>query len=160
MSARDVIVISALTFVTAIIIYIIAFSGNAVIQRMILTPGVNESAGAVRALEGTQRTILRFDYVVFGVFIGLTLSLIITGWFVAGNPIFSFIYFLVIVFAVAISAILSNVWQEMTSQVTLNTLLYSFQISNQLMVHLPLYTTIIGFIGLIVMFAKPNLVGQ
>jgi len=160
MSARDVIVISALTFVTAIIIYIIAFSGNAVIQRMILTPGVNESAGAVRALEGTQRTILRFDYVVFGVFIGLTLSLIITGWFVAGNPIFSFIYFLVIVFAVAISAILSNVWQEMTSQVTLNTLLYSFPISNQLMVHLPLYTTIIGFIGLIVMFAKPNLVGQ
>jgi hypothetical protein len=160
MSARDVIVISVLTFVTAVIVYIIAFSGNAVIQRMILTPGINESSGAVRALEGTQRTILRFDYVVFGVFIGLAFALIITGWFVAGNPIFSFVYFLVIVFGVAVSAVLSNVWQQMTGQATLNTILYTFPITNQLMVHLPLYTTILGFLGLIVMFAKPNLVGQ
>jgi hypothetical protein len=163
MSARDVILIGVLTFVSAIIIYIIAFAGNAAIQKMILTPQVNESRGAVQALEGTQKTILRFDYVVFGIFIGLCLALIITGWFVAGNPIFTFIYILVIVFGVAISAVLSNVWVQMTSSidaVTSPSLLASFPISNQLMINLPLYSAIIGFLGLIVMFAKPNLVGQ
>ena len=160
MSARDVVVISVLMFVTAIIVFIVASVGSLTIQKMIVTPAFNQSQTAKQVLLDTQTAIYRYDYLIFGVFIGLSLSLIITGWFVGGNPLFSFIYILLVMFGVALSTVLANVWETATANPNFGTTLSTFPIANYLMLHLPMFTAIVGFIGLVVMFAKPRLTGQ
>ncbi len=69
------------------------------------------------------------------------------------------IYFLVMVIGVVLASVMSNVW-ETTSQASIfGSTITHFPITNNLMLYLPLYIGIIGFLGLIVMFAKPYLFG-
>jgi hypothetical protein len=99
------------------------------------------------------------DYVIFGLFIGLVLALLITAWFIGGNPVFMFLYFIFVVLAVVMSAILSNVWESYSGNSVFGLTIASFPITNNLLSYLPLYIGIVGFIGVVAMFAKPYLGG-
>ena len=156
MAASDVILIGILVFAAAIGLFAIYAAVNPVITSM-QHSAINESDTAVEVLEGTRTMLGKLDYLVMGVFIALILSLIITSWFIGGNPLFMFIYFIVIVLAVIVSAILSNVWETVSGASVFGTTLGSFPLSNHLMLLLPYYIGVIGFIGIVVMFAKPYL---
>ena len=156
MAASDVVLIGVLVFATAIGLFAIFAAVTPAIDGMLHTE-MNESAEAVDALQGTQTMMGKFDYLVMGVFIALVLGLIITSWFIGGNPLFMFIYFIVIVLAVIVAAIMSNVWETVTSASVFGTTLGSFPLANHLMLLLPYYIAVVGFIGIIVMFAKPYL---
>lgn len=158
-SAKDVILIGILVFVFAIGFFVVFNITNTVTTTMMSIPAINESAAAVEALQGSQRVSEKMDYVVFGLFIGLVLALLITGWFIGGNPIFMAIYFMVVVMAVVFSTVLSNVWETTTQSSIFGTTISYFPISNNLMTNLPLYSAVIGFLGLVVMFAKPYFAG-
>jgi hypothetical protein len=98
----------------------------------------------------------RSDY-LFGVFLfGLLLSLIITAWFIAGNPLFMFLYFLFIVIGVILSAIFSNVFQTVVAQAIFGATINSLPIINHVLNFLPYYVALSGFIGMIIMFGKPQ----
>jgi len=86
---------------------------------------INESVVAVAALDGTSVIL------------------------------FMFVYFIVVVFSVFTSTILSNVWELMTGASVFGVTLGSFPLSNHLMLLLPYYIGVVGFIGIVVMFAKP-----
>ena len=66
---------------------------------------INESAAAKESLGMVSTISNRLDYVVFGLLVALILGIMITGWFVGGNPIFMFIYFIVVVISVILSMI-------------------------------------------------------
>jgi len=155
MAARDVALIGVLIFTFAIGFFIVHFAFNTITTDMIANDQINSSSAAVGQLESVEKLTNRLDYVVFGLFVALVLSLIITGWFIGGSPIFMFVYFIVVIVAVLVSFILSNVWETITTNAQFGTTLLSFSMSNNLMLNLPIYMTIVGFIGLIVMFAKP-----
>ena len=156
MSARDVILISVLIFAFTMGVFIMFFVGDTMVNKLVANPTVNESNATVTALEAVQnKVITRFDYLVFGLFMAFTLSLIISGYLVGGHPIFAFIYFLFIVISVVLSTVLSNIWDTVTSASVFGTTITHFGISNHLLSNLPLYMGIIGLIGLVVMFAKP-----
>lgn len=160
MAARDTVLIGVLVFMFAIGFFVIYNISNTVIDTMVSIPVINSSPSAVEALQGAQNVTNRMDYVIFGLFIGLVIALIITGWFIGGNPIFMAIYFLVVVMGVTFSTVLSNVW-ETTSQASIfGSTVTHFPITNNLMNNLPLYIAVIGFLGLVVMFAKPYFAGQ
>ena len=160
MAARDVVLIGVLVFMFSIGFFILYFISNTVVTSMMGISVINESEAAVEALEGAQAVTNRLDYVIFGLFIGLVLALIISGWFIGGNPIFMAIYFMIVVLGVVFSTVLSNVW-ETTSQASIfGTTVTHFPITNNLMANLPLYMAVIGFLGLVVMFAKPYFAGQ
>ena len=109
----------------------IHYVANTMTNQLIAEPTINESDAAVEAL-GTVNTISnRLDYVVFGLFIGLVLGMIF-----------------------------SNVWDTVTQSSIFGTTVANFPITNNIMGNLPLYLGIIGIIGLVVMFAKPYVVGQ
>lgn len=158
-SVRDVLLIGILIFVFGIGFFIIFFASNTVITSMLSMTQINTSAAAVEALQGTQRATLQMDYVIFGLFIGLVLALLISGWFIGANPIFMVIYFLVIVMGVVFGTIMSNVWETTTQASVFGTTINSFPITNNLLTNLPIYIAIIGFLGMIVMFAKPYIQG-
>jgi len=129
---------------------------NKAADQMLATPAINESASAVTSITATKTMTGRMDYVVFGFFIASCLGIIITGWFIGGSPIFTFIYFLVLIVAVILSTIVSNVYEDisMTSVLSLST--SAFPITNHLLAYLPIYVAIIGFIGIVIMYAKPQ----
>ena len=156
MAVRDVLLIGVLVFVLALGFFVIKFTADTVIAKMVSIPQINQSADTVKSLQGiTTGVTNKLDMVVFGVFIGLVIALIITGWFVGGIPIFAFIYSLIVIMGVIFSTVLANVWQTITAKAVFGATLSSFPISNHILNYLPLYTAVIGFIGLVVMFAKP-----
>lgn len=154
MTASDVVLIGVLVFAAAIGLFAIFAAVNPMLNSM-QHSAINESGTAVEALQGTQTMLGKLDYLVLGVFLALVLSLIITSWFIGGNPLFMFIYFIVITLAVIVSAILSNVWETMSGASVFGTTISNFSIANHLMSYLPYYIGVVGFIGIMVMFAKP-----
>jgi len=159
-SARDILFIAIIIFGLAIGFSVINYMMGETVSRMIEIPAINESSSAVEALQGINTVTARLDYVIFGVFLALVLGLIITSWFIGGNPIFMFVYFIVVVITVVISTVLANTW-EMISQGAIaatvfgNVTINAFPLTNNLMLYLPIYISVIGFIGIVIMFAKP-----
>lgn len=160
MASRDVLVAGVIIFMLAIGFFVIYNISNTVTQKMIGMSAINESQAAVQALQGSQKVTARMDYVIFGVFIGLVLGIIITGWFIGGNAIFMAIYFLISIIAVVLSTILANTWETVSQASIFGTSVAAFPITNNLMLNLPIYMGVVAFLGLVVMFAKPYVAGQ
>lgn len=155
MSARDIVVIAIMLFTFSIAFFVVHFVFSTITDDMINIPTINETSEVVIAFEGVQETVGRLDYLIFGLFIAFTLALIISGWFIGGIPIFMFIYFIVVVISVVLSTVLANTWETISQASVFGTTITAFPITNNLMLNLPIYISIIGFIGIIVMFAKP-----
>lgn len=125
------------------------------------TTGINQSVDAMNVLQKSKDLQSRLDYVVFGTFIGFFLAIIITSWFVAGSAIFAFIYFLALLVFIVVALVFSYVWN--TNIITVPALasaLTYLPITDFLLQNLGLITTVVGFIGLIVLFSKPYITGE
>lgn len=159
MSASDVIMITIILFTLGIGMFVIKYATDVSVDKLVNNTVINSSSSAVSTFNQMKNTTARLDYVFFGVFIGLALALIITGWFIGGNPIFMFIYFIIVMIAVVCSAVFANVWVAVTNASIFGVTILSFPKTNLILSSLPLYTAIIGFIGITVMFAKPYVSG-
>lgn len=155
-TARDVVVIMSVFFAMALGIFILHFTVKTVFTEMVTYEAVNESESAVQVFEDMDETFDRFDWLLFVFFMGLMLSLIITSWFVQGSPVYAFIYMVVVIIAVAVSALLANVWDTIANMAVFGTTLAEFPITNHLLSYFPVYIAGAGIIGLVVMFAKPR----
>lgn len=160
MAARDVLFIGSILFVIAMVIFVFHFVSNTMIDGMLSNPQINATNSTVRALQGTAQVTDRFDYIVFAMFIGMALGLLITGWFIGGNPIYMFIYFLVVVVGTVVGGVLSYVWGLVSQASVFSTTLLSFPITDHLITNLHYYIAVLGMIGIIVMFAKPAFSGE
>lgn len=159
-STNDVILIGAIIFIFGIGFFTTFFMSKAVTDQMMSIPAINESSATMEILQAQETVRGRMDYVIFGLFIGLVLGLLISGWFVGGHPIFMAIYFIIIVVGVAISAVLANTWETTTTMSIFGSTINSFPITNNILLNLPIYIAVIGFLGMVVMFAKPYLMGN
>lgn len=155
-SATDVLFIAATVTFLAIGFFVIHYVIGKATDNIITNPSVNTSSEAVAAFNSMKTVTNRLDYVIFALFMGLSLALIITGYFIYGYSVFMFFYIIVNMIAVGLSAVFSNIWETFASDPTLNSSLSSFPITSNLMAYLPYYVGIVGFIGIIVMFAKPG----
>lgn len=160
MAARDVLFIGAILFVVAMVIFVFHFVSNTMIDQMISNPQINATNSTVTALRDTQDVTDRFDYVIFAFFIGLALALLITGWFIGGNPIYMFIYFIVVIIGTVVGGVLSYVWGLVSQASVFNATLLSFPITDHIITNLHYYIAVLGMIGMIVMFAKPAFQGE
>lgn len=155
MAAEDIVLICVLLFAVGIGIFVIHLVISNSYTSMISVAAINESNATVSAFGGLPILASRLDYLFFGLFIGLIFGLIITGWFIGGHPIFMLFYFLIIVITVCIAPILSNAWETFSQASVFGTTVAAFPITNHILLMLPLYIAVIGFIGVVVMFAKP-----
>lgn len=156
-AARDVLLISVVVFAIAIGFFILHFVFRTMSDGILEANLINDtSPEGQQSLESVKTLTNDFDYFVLVIFIGLCLALIVTGWFVGGYKFFMIFYFIVIVIAVILSAVLSNVWETISAEPTFSYTSTQFPITNHLMDKLPFYISVVGFIGLIVMFAKPG----
>jgi hypothetical protein len=153
---RDVVLIGVILFALSTGVLVIFFASQQVVGQMVLIPAINQSAGTVTVLNATNENMARFDWLLFGAYIGMVLALMITSWYVPGNAIYAFVYMIVAVIAVIVSAFLANMWEAISQATVLSGASASFPIVNHLLTYLPMYTSVVAFIGLVVMFAKPQ----
>lgn len=161
MAARDVLIGTVIIFVIAITFFTIKFTADTVISRIVAIPQINSSAATVEAFQGTTTNVNnRLDSLFFGLFIGLFIGIIITGWFVAAIPIFIFIYFIIALIGVIFSTIFSNVWQQVTPASVFSTTVSTMPVTNHILTYLPIYISVMAFVGIVVIYAKPYIIGE
>ena len=156
MSADDITYICVGIFSVALVVFLMLFAMDGIYTLFKTSPAMSSNTQVVSMFNAQQTKVLPlFDYMVFGVFMALVLLLIITGWFIGGNPIFMLIYFMFVVVSTFIAAILSNIWVYITTQGAWASYLSYFPKTNFILLHFAMFIGVVGVIGLIVMFAKP-----
>lgn len=155
MEARDILFMALLLFVVGITVFISFFLNKTFTTELRTVTEINTTPEAMTALDATDRVLNYSDYMYFAVFVGFVLFIIISGWFIGGHPIFTIFYLIFIVASVIIGAVLSNTWETVTSEPAFGTTLNSFPLTNHIMTNLPLYLAIMGFLAVVIVFAKP-----
>lgn len=160
MTVRDVVFVAVILLVTGVFMFIGNFLTNTVMDVALTHPELNSSQGAVDAYNSIKTQTNKLDYVYFAYFIGMVFGIFITAWLVGGNNIFTFFYVIVMIFAVLLSPILSSVFDQFITTPAIVATGNNFPIMIYIMDNLPVLMSIIGMIGLIIMFAKPNIQPQ
>ena len=145
-------------FFTAVVLFlVVTYTYSSVVDKIKLNPKINSSQVTINAFEDTKNLTSRYDYVSVAILLGFTLGIIISGWLVGGHPIFSVMYFIFLIVIVIASNIFAYVWNTIaTKPMFITTVAAKFPVSNHILNNFPVYITVIGFIGMIVMFAKPR----
>lgn len=159
-SIHDIAYAMIIIFVVGIVFLTVKYSYTTTVNIMTNNTIVNSSEAAVTSLRETRDLTNRFDYVLFVLLMGFTLAIFIVGWFSGGHPLFAFIYFIALVILVAVSAILSFVWERFSAQSIFTTTINQLPIIDLILDNFPIYIAIVGFVGMLIMFAKPALSPQ
>lgn len=155
MAAEDVLTIAVVFFVSAVVLFTILYVGDTTYDKLIVAPHIVNDTYSIKGFAGIDTVNRQLDYVLLALFIGMVIGLIISSYFVGGHPIFAIVYMIVIVISVILSAVLANVWESVTAFSKFAATLSVLPITNHIILNLPLYMAAVGFIGLVVMFAKP-----
>lgn len=160
-SIRDVVLASIMLFAIGISFVIIYFIADTTVDNLILNPEINASSQSVTSFKSIEKIQSRMDYIFLMMFVGLTLGIIITSWFVSGNPVYLFVFFIILIIGVVISAILANVWDDIGIKAPIfATARANLPITTHILNYLPYYVSILGVLSMITMFAKPYVMSR
>ena len=154
-SVKDIIIIVILLFIVGVSLTLIVDAGHRINAKLITVPTFN-TTDTLSVINHADAAINSTDYIYLALFIGLFLSIIITGWFVGGLPIAAPIYFFVVVIFTFVSVILQQVWNDMMLNSNILSASLSLPITSFILSHLGLFTAIFGLVGILLMFAKPQ----
>ena len=121
------------------------------------TTAFNQSTEATAALNASKEMQNRFDGVIFTTLIAFFLAIIIVSWYVPTDSIFAFIYLVGLVIFIVLSLVFSYVYhtQIMTIPI-LGEAIAHFPMTDYILENFGIITTVIGFIGMVILFAKPT----
>ncbi len=156
MAFRDVALVGIVVFAMGVGFLSLHYMFNTSVDAMLATSEINESPSTVGVLGAVKGVTERLDWVVFGIFMGLVLAMLVSAWFIPGHPIFMFVYFMAVLVIVVVGAVLSNAWDTFSGTPPIDGSKSSFGITNNLLNNLPLYLSVVGFLGMIILFSKPG----
>jgi len=125
-------------------------------EQTLSTTTLNDTDFGAKSLQGMGIISGKMDYVFTAFFVAMVLGILVVSWLVPLNFIFAGIYFIVLILAVVVSAILANVWEAVSVTGTLATVTASLPITNFVLLKLPFFVGVIGIMGMVAMFAKPQ----
>lgn len=156
MAVRDVVLICVVTFVLGLFCFIMFYTANTMVTEFMDNPLINETVGFEQAMDGTTNIIDKLDYFVLGVFFAFIIGIMVTAWIVGSHPIFAIAFVIVDVIVIAISTIMSHVWDTVTGTSVFGVTVNSFPILNHLMGNFGAYMAGVGILALVIMYAKPS----
>lgn len=154
-SIGAIIVVAMTIFALGIAFFATHYMLNYSVDAITNTSQVNESQKAIESFNTIPTLTNKLDYVIFGIFMGMLLALIITSYFISGHAIFMAVYFIAIVLGIILSAILANTWETVTQMSIFGTTILNFPLTNNLVMYMPLYLGIVGIVAMFIMFGKP-----
>lgn len=85
---------------------------------------------------------------------GMILSIFIGSYLVTTKPIFFIPYIFIVIIAIFVSVPMANSYETLTNNEVLAPTFLGFSGANFVMLNLPVWITIIGFVGAIIMFSQ------
>ena len=118
----------------------------------------NTAANTTTSILANSRSgFLSFDRLFFYGFIGLSLFVIISAFFINSHPIFFVFGLLMLVLLVTLTAVISNAYNSLeTGSTEIQTTANLFPLMQNIMNNLPIWATVIGFLTLIILIMKPG----
>ena len=86
--------------------------------------------------------------------VGMVMSIFIGSYLVTTRPIFFIPYIFILVIAIIIAVGLSNAYEQIIQDPTLASTFAGFVGANFIMLHLPMWISVIGIVGGIIMFVR------
>lgn len=93
-------------------------------------------------------------WLTFLIITAMILSIFIGSYLVTTKPVFIVPYIFLMIIAIICSVGISNAYEQIASDPTLTSTFAQFTGSNFILAYLPLWVTIVGFIGAIIMFSR------
>jgi len=119
----------------------------------------NEYSESVMAAFDAGRTINdMWDYLIFFILIGFTLSIVILGYFVDVHTIFMPLYILGMLIGEAFAIIINHVWDEILTDTVFTTIVADFPITDHILSNISIYYLFIAAMGMIALYAKTRAV--
>lgn len=118
------------------------------------TAEANFTEAIDNSLVPAYNSFMVLRWIAFIIVFGMIINIFVSNYFIKTYPVFFVIYLLIVVVGVIASAILSNAYQTMfnTMNTGLQDSLSSFTAIHYVIYNLPVWTAIVGVIGLILLF--------
>ncbi len=91
--------------------------------------------------------------VAFALIFGMVLTIFVSNFLVKVHPAFFFVYLAILVLAIVLSVHVSNTYESLLTGEVFSNTLQSMTASTFILLNLPLWTTVVGFVGMIILFA-------
>lgn len=158
--------IQGLFIIAAISMAIIVFFGVWIFGMDIITEklvGIDSTNSKVNVSEAAQLYMVPVNnaygflrLISFTMIFGLSLSFILTNFFIKAHPYLYVVYIFIVMTAVIFSVYISNAYESLLSNAALGPTFASFTASNFIMNSLPIWIGTIGIIGAIALFININ----
>lgn len=120
-------------------------------------PVLNASQASRDAFAAGKTVNAKWDYLIFFMFIGLFLGMMVIAYFIDVHSIFMPFFILAMVIGVIIASVISYTWEQVSDVTEFATIkANSFKVTNHLMNYLEIYFTIMAGMALLVTYAKPT----
>jgi len=118
------------------------------------TQGNNASQVITNTVGSTNTTFQALHWISVFLIAGMIISIFIGSYLVTTKPIFFIPYIFITLIAIVVSVPISNTYETLMSNATLSSTFAGFTGASWIMLNLPIWITIIGFGGGIIMFAR------
>lgn len=156
----DIFLFIIISFVVVLICGIFVFIGNTTETRLheVMDDMEFKNVNTSEVISGTIGKVSdayeSLKWLSFLVIIGMMLSILIGSYLVTTKPIFFIPYIFISIVAVLLSVTMANAYETLINNATLMSSFEGFTASNYILLHLPLWVTIISFAGAIIMFSR------
>ena len=103
---------------------------------------------------GFNGSIQALHWITIFLIVRMIISIFIGSYLVTTKPVFFLPYIFIVIIAIIVAVPMSNAYETIMSDQTLSDTFVGFQGANFIMLHLPVWITIIGFTGGIIMFSQ------
>jgi len=159
----DLFIFMIFAFVIIIICVVWVYMGGLVEERMHETIGqmdlhdtVGNNASQVisNTIGATNSSFGALPWITVFLIGGMALSIFIGSYLVTTKPIFFIPYLFIVIIAIVVSVPMSNAYEVIMNDQTLSGTFTSFSGASWIMLNLPVWITIIGMVGGIIMFSR------
>jgi hypothetical protein len=151
---QDILTIAIVLFIVGIATLFVVKIGHEINSNLLLVPVINNTEGAVAIINSTDVAVNMSDYIYLALFLSFFIGLIISAWYIGGEPILAPIYFFVLIFFTFVSVIIQQVWIQVSTNSQTLTTIAQLPITNFILSHLGYFTAIFGLISIVIMFGK------
>ena len=118
------------------------------------TEGHNASQVIDNTVGATVNSFQALHWIAVFLMVGMVLSIFIGSYLVTTKPIFFIPYLFIVIIAVIVSVPIANSYETILNEATLSSTFAGFTGANWIMLNLPIWITIVGIVGGIIMFSR------
>ena len=156
----DIFLFIIMSFVVVLICGIFVYIGNTTQAQLHTTmedmefANINASETIDDTMGAVSLSYEALEWLSFLIIAGMMFSILIGSYLVTTKPIFFIPYIFISIIAVSLSVTVSNAYETLINNATLSSSFLGFTASNYILLHLPIWVTIIAFAGAIMMFSR------